>query len=1595
MKPLFYSPKWSDICSAISRTPLLLVALLLGYTAHTDLRAQELALDAETVCAREAPWNRADGLDARAEGIKKASDWRAPSLLSGHPVGKLSGLWAFKLEGLEGDKNFASAGRISFHQEGEGYECRGGCGYKRAKPDAKWLSAGERWGHINYGLRTADNPEDMPRGTITVSDDGAIDMPPPQYYSFPAIKARFDPKNEDSFTGTWSINRSSGKESGKAIFTRAKRTVSKIIFKSAVEHETDTTGKGCVAMDYGGTWWGPGNNMRGNRPGFDVEIYADNLFWSTFDHTKIWIDPATRLEIDSTSPQKILALDENGKATHKVIGVKLNLNIWSGTKWGPKTLYFDGVPLVFDYFVKPVYPVQLDPLEFQLAHGHFPKKPVIGQPTHLGFRLINLPDHAAKNTRLTLKFLDARSRSPAKDVKIVDEVCKPTGEGTVTCAFDETAIAGSEEVEFVIPMPDGGLRWVAEWRTEGNPESDHRADTIEPDNAPVIIHAFSVSDQSGVFRAQTKSWLYPYPGQGKVNQQREVILFGKNLPQKFGDQSDIVSFDSDISYQPRFGGAYTHRYEAAWIELSKRFKVPVEELKLDHQLLLLETKIGGRPLPGEKSLKLNGKLANWDLRFGGLNANLEFIREIGADKPLERIDGIYSAERIQVRVTTSEVLPLDHLPLILHLQNSDTDPARLARGDAKATALHKIRLNATSSAGRPDVYLSDPIRLVDKGKPHLSPPPKPGDLAIDVLVRGKGPDLLAVEIDPAFAVKSFSMPILPAAAALPISSTPGKHRSVRDSIQDTDYLFKTALAETAKCHPNIKVDDWGKLSLAEAEGFYNLVVITPNDHIRKTRARFAHHAAMLLMRKMFVELLNEQVVDYVQILQSPLAQKGFLKTIRFELGNDNLPINRVMVTAPDGSRVRFGDTALYNNIDYLARKFSSTPEKMAQWRLTATAEAISHIASGASDAAEKARQIGACEIEDLIALTGVGFDAVVNRLAPRLMRLAQTKDAGGQSHLYWEPDLAARYWTNDIARLHTRLTKQRQRAKDDTSGLALAFSLGIGPFVAGGSTAVGLILTGADLTLLGYDTAGDWQKYYADRVELDFSRDAAVVLGYSRAKTVTKQAMTWGGAASRTYLRVIAGIVSVASAKEHIVAGLFRQKNLAVKGRAAVRRLPPSGGLRQLSEPEQHSALIFAVRAKSRELAEGASALSAVERRAIDAVEFDFRAAQTELIANTRGSQTLGFGNQLTLPPPLGAKTAIVRFEPQELAVAGASRADDLPLQMARVADDAAVDASAVTRVGANTAAPPSMPPVSANPPRAPPADHTVNPALDNALVTAQTTEERALVLIKEMIWIRPAPGAAPIPLQLGGIRGAGSFTAAMESSTPFADFRTLVKVNFGGHDAADVYGKAVASRLGSANVAVPREVMSIDIPLGTSGYQRHFRNVSVVEDFGKTGEDILAEGPFTLVQREAIRRGLDDLNAAGYVMLDFKPNNFALPIIDGKPVFGLIDFGGIVRVRGGDAALAREIQNVTAAPWAEIRQASQEFGNWHGELVVKFRWVQRKELIKTKYADAFEDLDQVGVSSIDDLKFLPTAGETLGDETAQLFSAGVRGTGN
>ena len=1552
----------------------------------------------KSICALEAPWNRTDGLDGRAKNIKPADEWATPLLDSGHAAGKLSGLWSFELKGIPPGGDVATAGRLLFYQAGEGYNCTPdeGCGYKAAKKDAKWLVGGERWGHYNNRLLTPQNPEGIPETYLAMAASGAFTLPQAAYYPFPEITGKFNAQSPDTFTGTWKTQWRGETNTGTAVFTRIKPKIVGVKYISTIAHETLPNETGCVAVDYSAQWWGPGNNMRGNRPGFDIEIYSKDFLWFVKERYKIWIDPETRLEIDSSSPNPIQALDENGHPTTQLIGLRVHINIWPGSKWGPKTLFVEGQPFLFDYYVKPTYPFQIDPIDFQLAEGHFPEKPAPGQPTNLGFRLINLPDHAARGAILDLAFFDAGDFSPAENIKIFDDACKQSGAGAVRCHYDEIALAGLEEVEFNIPMPDKGLRWIATWKAEGgDPDGDVQEGVIEADGSPQIIHAFSLSDQTGAFRPQTTDYLYPYLGTGAIQQKREVILFGKNLPQKFGDDAHIVSLDPAISYIPRFGVAYKNRYDAAWADLAKRFKTPVEKLKEKHQLLLLDAQINGRILPGEQSLKLNGKSASWDLRFGGLNAKLEFIREVThpqtGETQSEVLENAYVPERVRVRVTTSAPLPLDHIPLVLHLQRTNTNPEslRTARGEPAATTLNKITLTATTTTGNPTVYLSDPIRLVNKGNPRLSPMPRPGDIPLDVFLNGPGPDQLAVEIKPEFAVKSFLLPILPASAALPISHTPAKHRLARDPTLTSDFLFKSALAKAAQCRDDVAVDDWGKLSLAEADAFYNLVVITHGDHLRKTKVRFAHHAAMLMMRDMLVELLNEQMTRDSRILQSELALKGFLIGMRLALDNNSIPINRIKVPAPDGTMIDYGGMPLYENVEFLARKYKSTPEQMAHWRLAVTADAISQIDAEASTAAEHARNIGDCDVEGLLKLTGAGFDPVNARLRPRLMRLIEKADAGStQTRLYWEPDLAARYWIDDISRVSKRLAAQRQTAADDNARLSFLFGIVTAPIIAGSAPIISVTLTGANLSLLGADTAGEWVKAYESQIELDFSRDAAVALGFARNDAAIKKAVSWNNAYNKTLLAIGLGALDVYNVKEDIAVGLFRSKVIYLKGRLVARNIP-RGGLRALSVTERHNLQLFALRAEARRIALGADALDAVERRAITAIEDDFRAAQTELIRSTEnGSKTLGFGDELTLPPPFGEKTAIVRFEPVRLPTAApgeiaAFTADGTPIKMARVSDDFAEGTTSAFRTGGDTIPPPPRTEVL------PPPDLPLT--LWQKLAQARDIPVlRGRALADEVISIPPAPGAKPIPFPLDAPRGAGTFSTAMETEAPFAEFPTLVKVNFGGHDKAEVFGEAALESVGSKRFLLPRKVMSIDIPPGSPGYLRFFKNISVEEDMGATASVLFRNGGVTDLHRAAIRAALDDINDAGYVFLDFKWNNFSFVERNGRIRLGFFDFGGIVRVKGADPALAREIQNIVVGPWDDVHRALQDFGlNWPyaSEIRALGPTQGRRALIIGKYGDQFEDIEKLGVPSIDKLLFLPSAGDRLDAATTGLFT--------
>ncbi len=1575
---------------------------------------------APNICETEAPWRRNDAFDHRADNIKKASDWAKPALVSAHPAGGLSGIWNFELQGILQGGDVATNGHVTFYQEGEGYDCSVeiGCGYKPGAADAKWLMSGQRWGHKNYGLHTKDNPEDVAQGYITVGADGAVKMPKPGYYIFPEITFRFDPASPGRMTGRWTIFIDGKEKSGAAIFTRSRPKIKRIKYTSTLTDETLASDTGCVAMDYS-SWWGPGNDMRGNRPGFAVEIYSDNL--TRGGHYKIWIDPATKLEIDSSSPDWIFEMDAAGTPTGRVIGQRVWINIWPGSKWGPKTIYYDGAPINFDYYVKPVYDFALNPTKFQLVEGHYPDKPRIGAPTQIGFRLANVPDHKAGATSLNLSFVDARSDEPAKGVKVFDEACTVHDDGAVTCYFENTPVSKQQEFEFSIPMPQGGLKWFADWKTDGAPDASARSGVIDVDTAPTVIHSSVLGDQAGDFR-QTGVFKYPYPEAGAA-QSRQIILFGQHLSEKYiGASPQIESLDPAIAYVPRTGAVYSDLYEEAWDAMAKRFFTPKEELKGKFEILVLEAQMKS-PLPGEKSLKLNGKIASWDLRYGGLKADIEFVRENDPDGDDEDdadddvLTSAYVPEQIYVRVKTSSALPVARLPMVLHIKRTVRDPALIASGFTAVT-ISKRKFTATKTSQ--GYFYSPPIRLVNKGNRRLSPPPEHRDIPVTIYANGAGADQLSAEIDPAYAVKSFAMPILPAGGALPVSRSPAAHRSMRFQNQQRDYLFKSALAEAAQCRNDVAFGDWDDLSNAQAEAFRRLVVFSFEDeHIRKTVVTFGHHAAMLLLRKTFVDLLNEQISRNSDVLQTEVALSGFLDAMRLELDNKNIPVNRIKVTAPDGSQVAYGDFALMEDLKTLAAIFKTTPEAAARWRLQATAEAIVKINAGAADAASEAQQIDHCDIEGLLKLTGSGFGAVADKLNPRLMRLTE-EEAGGRTYLYWEPDDVAREWVDNVDDTAARYRAQAQAAQQDNAYLTAAFGLASLPAMIYGSTSIALSLTAVDLTLLGADAVEGWAKAYHSYAEIDFSRDAAVVIGFDRNDVAVKNAYTWVNASTRMAVDLGFGALTVAGASQHIANGLLRGDGVVAKGRTAAQNMP-RGGVRAMSQADQRSIKLFAVRSKAREAVRGAEALDAVERSAIAAVNEDIRFARTELIRNANASKPLGVGEEVALPFPFSLNEARVRFVPKPISPPGSGNyllpawTLEEPVKMLRAADDIGTDiirAGELSETSILKGGGLSDDFIETEILRGGRLEDDLgtaivkggqveNPAILEARefqrFLSETAQDKALHLMNKPLTI-PASvtGAKPFNMHLGPYRGGGTYALTIETQKPFAEFETLLKLGYGATDQAAVAGKAYLKAVPSQHFVLPRESVRLPIPKDVAGQLRLFSEAYLVEDLGQSIEQILAKAATTEAERAAIRKSLkgalDDLNKSGVVMADYKLNNMARVERDSAVKIGFFDYGGFIRAKGGDPALAREMQNFLSGPAEEAFRILGKYGK--SNLAVEAKILEdsrrRRDAFIAIYRDQIDDIEKLGVNRLDDFDFNPS-GAQADKQMASMFTEAAR----
>ncbi len=844
--------------------------------------------------------------------------------------------------------------------------------------------------------------------------------------------------------------------------------------------------------------------------------------------------------------------------------------------------------------------------EFHLSTIHAPEEPIIGAPLHVGFRLWNVPDYWLDDVQIAFEFADAGSDNAITAVESRQGPCKRAeGAAVFNCMLGTMATGSHRDFLFRIDaLPAAGVRWRALWTWDSEiGEPQLVTGTVGADLGPAIDQVLTLADQ-GNASFGIPSYPYPFNPSGREGLDfRTLFVTGWGLPQATGDDVELAGPDGSIEYRfigfPEGAtGFVREQYESGWAAYRRANGLAADDpLPEGLEGFLVRANLRQGIMPGVKEIELNGVKGDWELFFGGLDAELFFVHE----KDIAPLENAYVPQRLEIRLQPNVNLPVEEIPLILF---EDRRPGRASR--------KIIARRDDLSTARIKPYVTPPILLLDTTVAPL-PQPQPGDVVIPVLLRGPGPVRLRAEIDENFRVESFALPVIPTiakvdllndpleepfAAELAKAATPGAPRT----------LFHRALDVAAGCR-SISVTNWDSLKLQNqtADEFWNVVLLEFFDEdVREVPVTVGHHAATLLLREMFIDRLGKAIAELDKIVKDDAAIVGVLRRMEGTISAGDVPISRIEITAPDETEVAYGSAVTTGDLAFIAEQYNlgSGPDgiaKAGKWRFDATREALTKLRENTQEILDDAREIEACEVQDLVRLTGSGFDFINQAVEPKLRRLRNASGAPVLSKpgALWDFDDAGRLWMGDLARLSAAVKRQEARAQQDNLQLlALAAVLTV-PVAAGSSgVAAGVyIALGMGVVDLVGTAALEINDYLEKQAEVDFSEDAAIVLGYARNEQALAEARHWIEISFNIGLAL--PFVATDAA---ILAKTLSNPRVIGRGMWATRALRERP-LKALTPAQRRNFAAFAVRSRMRKLELGEGAITQLEREALAEID--------------------------------------------------------------------------------------------------------------------------------------------------------------------------------------------------------------------------------------------------------------------------------------------------------------------------------------------------------------------------------------------------------
>lgn len=619
---------------------------------------------------------------------------------------------------------------------------------------------------------------------------------------------------------------------------------------------------------------------------------------------------------------------------------------------------------------------------------------------------------------------------------------------------------------------------------------------------PVIHMAVVHADQHALLTSGNPRFPYPWSGDGSRvifpdTETRYLLVIGEDLPVEVGEPVQLESASGEISYtvhaKPyRFDDnpALRPLLDSAWGQIESslrqqvlasspsgtitaadaaRLNVLLAELR-QMDFIMLRADLAPGALPGPHDFTLNGASGSWVLRYGNLTGQFAFARPLpgGGDMTglSEPVSFAFAPDKLYLEVRTIADVPVDTLDLQIWVNGQPhlfdgwrtIIAAQLPLTDEDHEEL-AMRREAARQAGidpqtvRPvRTYRSPPIALVPAGatgedagtipgvEPEYVIPVNTGDVIRGVLA---SPDVYRVT---------------PAFAEARVAASPGEITFWTLGPDADSALGWTAAVATAMRCAGLEFEtpvDFDASARRVARTFTNTVIL--QGERRRLDMRVGDHAAMLVLRDTFIEMMTAQ-----ERTLSAISSQAAIASFRAEVGPaiaaDPLhPLGGLEVNGPDGSRLDFSFT--FGDDAFLKSRFGLDTAGLEGWRDRATRQALTIYIAETRRALELARAIAPCGDERrLVELAGRGFGGVYQYALGRLVTFESTALAPGD---YAKPDRAARAWLLGVPVFAEALASQQAYSSTDTKAIITATATATGVVgIAGGLISVGAGLLG-------------------------------------------------------------------------------------------------------------------------------------------------------------------------------------------------------------------------------------------------------------------------------------------------------------------------------------------------------------------------------------------------------------------------------------------------------------------------------------------------------------------------------------------------------